>query len=54
VCRDLSGHLELRHQYDMGEVIENETDEQRQLERAIANSMGTTVNSQSQSRPQQY
>lgn len=27
VSRDLAGHLNLRHQYEMGEVIENETDE---------------------------
>ena len=39
VSRDLSGHLELRHKYDMGEVIENDTDEQRQLERVLALSM---------------
>ena len=40
VCRNLSAHLDTRHTYDMGEVIENETDEQAQLAMAIANSMG--------------
>ena len=27
VSNNLAGHLEMRHQYDMGEVIENEVDE---------------------------
>ncbi len=27
VSNDLSGHLKVRHRYDMGEVIENDVDE---------------------------
>lgn len=39
VSQDLSGHLKLRHQYEMGEVIENEESEEVMLMRAIQNSL---------------
>ena len=39
VSNDLSGHLKLRHAYDMGEVIENEQDEDAMLAAAIAASL---------------
>lgn len=44
VCRDLAGHLSLRHKYDMGEVIENDTDEDAQLRWAMQQSMVTGPN----------
>ena len=39
VSRDLYGHLQLRHNFDMGEVIENDESEDAQLKQAILNSM---------------
>lgn len=29
VSNNLGGHLEMRHQFDMGEVIENDVDEEQ-------------------------
>ena len=43
VSRNLSAHLDARHAYEMGEVIENETDEQQQLAIALANSLGQSA-----------
>ena len=39
VSNNLGGHLELRHAYDMGEVIENEQDEDVMLAMALAASL---------------
>ena len=39
VSHNLAGHLELRHKYDMGEVIENDANEYDQLQEAIKRSM---------------
>ena len=40
VCKKLLSHLELRHQFDFNEVIDqNETDEEAQLKRVMEESM---------------
>lgn len=39
VSRDLFGHLKLRHQFEMGEVIENEQNEEDMLMMALKNSL---------------
>lgn len=51
VCRDLAGHLNLRHKFDMGEVIENEIDEDAQLEWALQNSMVSGPNQFTSAQP---
>lgn len=35
VSKDLNGHLQLRHKFEMGEVIENEDAEENQLMKAM-------------------
>ena len=39
VSQNLAAHLQLRHAYDMGEVIENEQDEDQMLAMALFASM---------------